>query len=135
MSDDAALNLSDDQRRGIVGYLEIVKGGAQQNKKVELPRPLHPFVKESLGVLGTPFVRVILEDQDCFRSEKGWQTLLSLLPSSDERAIQLQQRLQTKWNGTGEMSSTQRWEQLVKEAKDIVGGEKSDKQVNLAVFR
>lgn len=42
VSDPAALALTDDQRRAIVNYIEVIKGGAKQEKKVNLPRPLHP---------------------------------------------------------------------------------------------
>lgn len=42
ISDPAALALTDEQRRAIVNYLEVIKGGAQMNKKVNLNRPLHP---------------------------------------------------------------------------------------------
>jgi DNA primase small subunit len=42
VSDQAAMELSDDQRRAIVNYIDIIRGGANQEKKVNLPRPLHP---------------------------------------------------------------------------------------------
>lgn len=45
VSDKAALSLSDDQRRSIVNYIDVVKGGAKQEKKVSLPRPLHPSIE------------------------------------------------------------------------------------------
>jgi DNA primase small subunit len=36
--------------------------------------------RESLDVLKPEFVRVCLRDQDCFRTERQWEALLSLLP-------------------------------------------------------
>jgi DNA primase catalytic subunit len=45
ISDPAALALTDDQRRAIVSYLEVVKGGAKMDKKVNLHRPLHPSMR------------------------------------------------------------------------------------------
>lgn len=45
VSDPSARELTDDQRRSLVGYLEVVKGGAKQEKKVILSRPLHPSLE------------------------------------------------------------------------------------------
>ncbi len=42
------------------------------------PAELH---SDAVNQLKSVFVKVVLEDQDCFRSERGWETLLSLLPS------------------------------------------------------
>jgi DNA primase small subunit len=45
VSDRAALELNDDQRKSIVGWIDVVKGGAKQDKKINLPRPLHPAIQ------------------------------------------------------------------------------------------
>ena len=45
ISDPSALDLTDDQRKAIVGYIEIVKGGMGKEKKVALIRPLHPSIE------------------------------------------------------------------------------------------
>jgi len=37
--------LSEPARKAIVSYLEIVKGGEQQSKKVNLPNVLHPSLE------------------------------------------------------------------------------------------
>lgn len=42
--DRKARNLDDGKRRAIAGYLEVVRGGAQAGKKVNLWRPLHPHI-------------------------------------------------------------------------------------------
>lgn len=133
ISDQSALNLSDDQRRGIVGYLEVVKGGAHQHKKVDLQRPLHPFLKRTVDtVLSSPFNKVILEDQDCFRHEIGWEALLRLLPTSDEKFLAMSQNLESKWRKE-DSSSKQKWQMLVNAAKEVVGSEKNDKRVCLSL--
>jgi len=42
---DKKARLMDDQkRRAIAGYLEVIKGGAQSGKRVNVKRPLHPHV-------------------------------------------------------------------------------------------
>lgn len=131
ISDQAALALTDDQRRGIVGFLEVVKGGAHQHKKVDLPRPLHPTLKRTMETLITsPFNRVILEDQDCFRHETGWEALLRLLPSSDEKLVALNQKLDSRWRNQ-DLSSKEKWQMLVTMAKEVVESETHTKRVSI----
>ncbi len=36
--------MDDQRRRAIAGYLEVIKGGAQSGKKVNIKRPLHPHI-------------------------------------------------------------------------------------------
>ena len=86
ISDPAALDLNDDQRKALVTFLEVIKGSKEQTKKVNVRGPkndgdLHPVLDEALATLKLDFVKLILDDQDCFRSERGWETLLALLPS------------------------------------------------------
>lgn len=44
VSDKAARNLDDRKRSVIAGYLEVIVGGAQSGKRVDLRRPLHPHL-------------------------------------------------------------------------------------------
>ena len=44
ISDKRAREMDDSKRRAIAGYLEVIKGGAQSGKKVNLRRPLHPHI-------------------------------------------------------------------------------------------
>lgn len=44
ISDRAAMTMTDQQRKAIAGYLDVVRGGAQSGKRVNLPRPLHPHL-------------------------------------------------------------------------------------------
>lgn len=43
--DRSARNMSDQQRRAVIGYLDVIKGGSQSGKKVNVPRPLHRHLK------------------------------------------------------------------------------------------
>ena len=38
-------------------------------------------IRTAINTLKSDFVTVCLQDQDCFRSERQWETLLSLLPA------------------------------------------------------
>lgn len=42
--DKKARTMADQKRRAVAGYLEVLKGGAQSGKKVNVRRPLHPHL-------------------------------------------------------------------------------------------
>ena len=42
--DKRARIMDDQKRRAVASYLEVVKGGSNTNKKVNLKRPLHPHL-------------------------------------------------------------------------------------------
>jgi DNA primase small subunit len=42
--DQRARELEDKERRAILGYLEVVRGGTHSGKKVNVRRPLHPHL-------------------------------------------------------------------------------------------
>jgi DNA primase small subunit len=42
--DKKARQMDDQKRRALAGYLEVIKGGAQGGKRVNIKRPLHPHV-------------------------------------------------------------------------------------------
>ena len=42
--DKKARQMDDQKRRAVAGYLEVIKGGAQSGKKVNIKRPMHPHI-------------------------------------------------------------------------------------------
>ncbi|KAJ6157796.1 hypothetical protein N7470_005388 [Penicillium chermesinum] len=68
--DPRARNLPDERRRAIMGYMEVLKGGSQTGKRVNLKRPLHPHVARSLDILKNYFAQTTLADQDTFETLK-----------------------------------------------------------------
>ena len=44
ISDRKARNMDDARRKAVAGYLEVIKGGSQSGKKVNVKRPLHPHL-------------------------------------------------------------------------------------------
>jgi DNA primase small subunit len=44
ISDKNAREMEDSRRKAVVGYFDVVKGGSQSGKKVNLKRPLHPHL-------------------------------------------------------------------------------------------
>lgn len=102
--DKKAREMEDDKRRAIAGYLEVIKGGSQSGKKVNLKRPLHPHLVRSLDILKDYFATAILEDQDPFASETQSAKLLSLLPDKA-----LNDALRKKWDSSPDRPSTSKW--------------------------
>jgi DNA primase small subunit len=81
--------LSDESRKALVQYLELVKGGIGIDKRVSTrfgksTAPMHPMLGDALDSLSERFANLILEDQDCFKSREGWEKLLKLLPADEE---------------------------------------------------
>lgn len=109
ISDASALALSDDQRKAIVNYLEVIKGGAKMDKKVDLKRPLHPSMARAKDLLRPYFQKVVIADQNCFKHDEQWDTLLRLLPDK-EYAAQLKKRFPEG----SKADSDERWKAVLK---------------------
>ncbi|KAG6334972.1 hypothetical protein ID866_4128 [Astraeus odoratus] len=110
ISDPEALDLTDDQRRALVSALTVVEGGKEMVKKVNVRPPeksLPPSLRGARDILRTIFVPLVLEDQDCFASQEGWETLLQLIPNDD-----IIETLRGEWSRDPDRPSMQKWEQL-----------------------
>ncbi|PWN40000.1 prim-pol domain-containing protein [Ceraceosorus guamensis] len=128
ISDEEACTLPDDARKAIVGWLEVIKGGASAVKKVNLAgsstsaRQLHPSLRRALdgsvdavdgasdGPLKRAFVDIVLKDQDVFRDATGYNRLLALLPSVETEAIA---RLKSNWDAQPARSSLDKWQDIM----------------------
>lgn len=106
ISDKEARELDDEKRKALVGYFEILKGGVQSGKRINLKRPLHPHVVRSLDILN-PYFYQILIDQDPFASDAGQNRLLQLLPDKE-----LNEALRRKWASSPGRSSKKKWEDI-----------------------
>jgi DNA primase small subunit len=80
ISDMRARKYDDHIRKSLVTYLEVIKGGGPSGKRVNVSRPLHPHLQRSLDICKKDFAKIILEDQDPWREQKGYERLLQLLP-------------------------------------------------------
>jgi len=78
--DESARKLNQEARTSIVEYLSLVKGGADQAKKVNLKDPPHPFVEASLVIVRDYFDSLALGDQDIMGSDERLESLLKLIP-------------------------------------------------------
>ncbi|KAG5978803.1 hypothetical protein E4U55_005903 [Claviceps digitariae] len=110
--DKKVRGLDDQKRRAIAGYLEVIKGGAQSGKKVNVRRPLHPHLARSLDILKTHFQQDVLEVQDPWNAEDRSEKLLQLLPDRN-----LNESLRRKWDASPGRASTSKWADIDAVAK------------------
>lgn len=103
ISDKDARELDDDKRKAITGYFEVLKGGVQGGKRVNLKRPLHPHITRSLEIL-KPYFQQVLIDQEPFMSQAGQDRLLQLIPDRS-----LSDALAKKWASSPNRASTRKW--------------------------
>lgn len=102
--DKKARMMDDSKRKAIASYLELVKGGANSGKRVNVWRPLHPHISRSLETLKTHFQSDILEDQDPWATPERAERLLQLLPDKP-----LCESLRKKWDSAPGRSSSSKW--------------------------
>ncbi|GAM85545.1 hypothetical protein ANO11243_035520 [Dothideomycetidae sp. 11243] len=103
VSDRRARTMDDSTRKAVAGYMELLRGGGQGQKKVNIRRPLHPHIDRSLSLLNPHFAN-LLQTQDPFLTPQQSTRLLSLIPDST-----LTTALQKKWDSQPSRSSTQKW--------------------------
>ncbi|PPQ89497.1 hypothetical protein CVT25_012169 [Psilocybe cyanescens] len=113
ISDKEAMALTDQQRKAIVGYLTVVQGGKESSKKLNIRNggKLPPSLQNALDYLRTVFGALILSDQNCFKSQEGYEELLKAIP--DSRVVEA---LRTKWEASPSRSSEDKWSDLYKSA-------------------
>ncbi len=102
--DKKARTMDDQKRRAVAGYLEVIRGGAQSGKKVNLRRPLHPHLTRSLDILKTHFQDDVLEQQNPWAEAERSERLLQLLPDKT-----LNDSLRKKWDAAPGRASTSKW--------------------------
>lgn len=130
ISDPQAMDLTDDQRRALVSALTVVEGGKEMVKKVNVRinnKPLPPSLWGALTILRALFNPLVLDDQDCFGPEEGWETLLQLIP---DRGIV--EKLRAEWSKDPGRPSAQKWKELGTLVNKIEGAEHVSKFKSLS---
>ncbi|KYK54780.1 DNA primase small subunit [Drechmeria coniospora] len=110
--DGKVRGMDDQKRRAIAGYLEVIKGGAQSGKKVNVWRPLHPHIHRSLDILRSHFQDDVLATQNPWASDEQAERLLQLLPDKT-----LNDSLRRKWSSSPGRPSTSKWADIDAVAK------------------
>ncbi|KAJ4468326.1 prim-pol domain-containing protein [Lentinula aciculospora] len=135
ISDKEAFELTDDQRKAMVEYLTVIKNGKEPGKRVnvrfgmkDLPPTLkyfcryfchcyyeaHVSPRDACQAINKTFDELILQDQDCFGSQEGYETLLSLIPDA-----KLASRLREKWSQKPDSPSYIKWDEMKVEIKEL----------------
>ncbi|KAJ1957541.1 p48 polypeptide of DNA primase [Dispira parvispora] len=107
VSDERARNLSNEGRKAIVGYLEVIRGGSHQERKVNLSSQLHPHLQRSLEVLKAYFKDLILVEQDVLQRESGWMKMVKMVGDEEMR-----KELQNSWAKEPDSTSESKWDTL-----------------------
>ncbi|KAL3900240.1 MAG: hypothetical protein SGCHY_001487, partial [Lobulomycetales sp.] len=112
ISDERARKMSQEARRAIVGYLEVVKGGEGTTKKINLTsRTLPPSLASAYRVLQEYFEQSIITEQDLFGTKESWDKILALVPDEE-----IKRKCNSHWEQKGgRLSSIDKWHQLVNE--------------------
>ncbi|KAL8591935.1 hypothetical protein ACOMHN_039988 [Nucella lapillus] len=84
--DDLARKLSQTGRTAIAEYLNVVKGGENQKRKVRLDYYyIHPSIKEALKTVERDFEEYACEKQDFLGDEQKIKKVLALIPTEELR--------------------------------------------------
>ncbi|QSL66884.1 hypothetical protein MERGE_001271 [Pneumocystis wakefieldiae] len=106
--DKKARELNDEKRKAIATYLEVSRGGIGCGRKVELKRPLHPFISRSLHILKETFRSNILISQNPWESDEGSEKLLEFIADHED----LKETLREKWKSQPMRSSYNKWHDI-----------------------
>ncbi|TCD64098.1 hypothetical protein EIP91_004540 [Steccherinum ochraceum] len=107
ISDKEAMELTDEQRKALVGWMTVIQGGKEMHKKVNVrqgTKPLPPSIQSSMRFLGEVFTNLTLGTQKCFQKREGWEELLRLLPSGATTSA-----LRTQWDEGPQRTSAEKW--------------------------
>ncbi|KAL2918006.1 p48 polypeptide of DNA primase [Polyrhizophydium stewartii] len=108
VADQRARKLTAEARRAIVSYLEVVKGGENMAKKVNLRgAQMHPSISSSYTICSKYFVPVLLEEMKILSTQERWAKVLQLIPDESIR-----RNLDAAWKSHPNATDTERWNQL-----------------------
>ncbi|KAJ3749220.1 prim-pol domain-containing protein [Lentinula detonsa] len=117
ISDKEAFELTDDQRKAMVEYLTVIRHGKEPGKRVNVRfgmKDLPPTLKDACQTINQTFDELILQDQDCFGTQEGYETLLSLVPD-----VKMASRLRERWSQKPDSPSYVKWDEMKAEVKDL----------------
>ncbi|KAG0224628.1 hypothetical protein BGX31_007911 [Mortierella sp. GBA43] len=108
VGDERARVMTNEQRKAIVSYLEVIKGGTQQGKKVKLPNTLHPSLSRSYEIMMKHFKNLIFSSQDFLTSPEQWEKVLAVIPDDPIRA-----KVRAAWEDSPSRAPSQKWDDLL----------------------
>ncbi|KAK3825983.1 MAG: hypothetical protein J3Q66DRAFT_380297 [Benniella sp.] len=107
VGDERARVMTNDQRKAIVSYLEVVKGGAQQARRVKLQHTLHPSLSRAYDILQEHFRNLAFTSQDILRTPQHWEKVLAMIPDEDVQA-----RVRKAWEDAPTRAPSLKWDVL-----------------------
>ncbi|KAF9268808.1 prim-pol domain-containing protein [Marasmius fiardii PR-910] len=121
ISDKEAIDLTDEQRRSLVNWMMAVQPGKGKDVGKVIARsgmkPLSPSLQFALSELAELFSELILNDQDCFGSEEGYEALLNSIPDS-----KVAESLREQWSADPTRNSEDKWSDLKNQIKKYPKG-------------
>ncbi|POW01035.1 hypothetical protein PSTT_12765, partial [Puccinia striiformis] len=103
VSDHEAMRLNDEERKAIVSYINILKGGGSKfGLKVDLKSPLHPMVErslETLTIISFYKIKTFLKKKQNGNSFYGFGLIQARLIKD----------LEPKWTTDPELTSEEKW--------------------------
>ncbi|KAF8942532.1 hypothetical protein BGZ47_006393 [Haplosporangium gracile] len=114
VADERARQLNNEQRKAIVAYLEVIKGGTQQGRKVKLPNTLHPALSRAFKTIQEHFRNIVFESQDILSEPENWEKILALIPDEGVQA-----RIRQEWENSPNRAPAHKWGDLL----TIIGDE------------
>ncbi|KAF9998520.1 hypothetical protein BGZ65_005989, partial [Modicella reniformis] len=112
VGDERARVMTNDQRKAIVSYLEVIKGGTNQGRKVKLPKQLHPSLSRAYDTVKGHFSNLVFSSQDILKKPEHWEKVLSIIPDEEVQA-----RARAAWEDAPTRAPSQKWQDL----KTIIG--------------
>ncbi|KAL9538160.1 hypothetical protein MBANPS3_011151 [Mucor bainieri] len=108
--DESARKLDNDSRKAIVSFLDIIKGGAQVDRKVKLPTVLHPSLKRSFDIVNKHFDSLILTNMGVLDKAETWNKILAIIPDAEVR-----EKIESQWTSHPNKQAAEKWGILEKE--------------------
>ncbi|KAG0350720.1 hypothetical protein BGZ54_003667 [Gamsiella multidivaricata] len=124
VGDERARIMTNEQRKAIVSYLEVVKGGSQQGKKVKLPHVLHPSLSRSYEIMQEHFRSLAFSSQDILSKPENWEKVLAIIP---DEAVQA--KIRAEWENAPGRASSQKWGDLIDIIGDAIANSPKKKQL------
>jgi len=118
--DASARSLSQQARSALAEYLQVIRGGDNQAKKVEIKsNTLHPLLKRSDDICKKYFEEIVCDEQDMLSSPEQWNKILALIPDQS-----LREALEKSMSSCS--NSLHRWKTIESEIKKIINAGKID---------
>jgi DNA primase small subunit len=120
VADKRARILSANARKALLSFIELVRGGEEQKKKVNLSlqdgtHHLHPSVERSLKYVEPIFLNNILYEQDILTSKEKYDQFLSLIPDDA-----LSKQVEDSWTASLPSNGAERWSIFENELRNAI---------------